>query len=79
MELEFAIPLEKMRIVDVKPLHNTLNLPDARLLAPGAPERSVLIQRLGTREAGQMPPLASTRVDTAGLELMREWCRSLKK
>jgi hypothetical protein len=26
-----------------------------------------------------MPPLASSRVDVEGVELMREWCRSLKK
>jgi mono/diheme cytochrome c family protein len=79
MDLEFGTALEKMRLVDVKPLHQTFDLPDARLLAPGAPERSVLLHRMGTRGAGQMPPLASNRVDTAGLELMREWCRTIKK
>lgn len=79
MELEFKTALDKMRILDVKPVHTTFDLPDAKLIAPGAPERSVLIHRMGTRGSGQMPPLASSRVDEAGLELMREWCRSLKK
>src|SRR5262249_40297251 len=79
MELEFATAIEKMRVVDVKPVHQTFDLPDAKLLAPGAPERSVLLYRMGTRGPGQMPPLSTNRVDTEGLALMREWCRSLKK
>jgi hypothetical protein len=79
MELEFNVSPEKMRLIDEKPVHQTFDLPDARLVAPGHPERSVLIHRLATRGPGQMPPLSTNRVDEAGLELMREWCRSLKK
>lgn len=79
MELEFATALEKMRILDTKPVHQTFDLPNAKLVAPGAPEQSVLIHRIGTRGPGQMPPLASTRVDVEGLALMRAWVKSLKK
>lgn len=79
MELEFDTLLDKMRILDTKPVHQSFDLPDARLIAPGSPERSVMLHRLGTRGTGQMPPLATSRVDTEGLELMRDWCRSLKK
>lgn len=79
MELEFGTALDKMRVLDVRPVHQTFDLPDARLIAPGSPDRSVLLRRMGTRGPGQMPPLASTRVDEAGLAMMREWCRSLKK
>ena len=37
--------------------------------------------RIGQRgpNTGQMPPLASSRVDHAGVDLLRDWCRSLKK
>ena len=79
MELEFGTALDKMRVLDVKPVHQTFGLPDARLVAPGAPERSVLLHRMSTRGPGQMPPLSSTRPDDAGVALIREWCRSLKK
>ena len=78
MDLEFNRELDKMRILDVKPLHQTFDLPDAKLVAPGRPERSVLVHRLGLRGPGQMPPLASTKVDERGAALMREWVRSLK-
>ena len=79
MELEFNRELDKMRLLDVKPLHQTFDLPDAKLVAPGHPERSVLVHRLGLRGPGQMPPLASTKVDERGAALMREWVRSLGK
>ena len=81
MELGFGTALDKMRLVDTKPVHQSFNLPDAKLLAPGAPERSVLLHRMSQRglNTGQMPPLSTNRVDEAGLELMREWCKSLKK
>ncbi len=79
MELEAKPLLEKMRIVNVKPVHQTFDIPDAKLLVPGHPERSVIIHRLGMRGNGQMPPLATTRVDERGLALMREWCQSLKQ
>ena len=79
MELGFATAVDKMRLVGEKPLHQAFDLPDAKLLAPGSPERSVLLHRIGLRGPGQMPPLSTNRVDEAGLELMREWCRSLGK
>jgi hypothetical protein len=38
----------------------------------------VLLKRVGTRGTGQMPPLSSHRVDERGLELLREWVKSMK-
>jgi mono/diheme cytochrome c family protein len=78
MELEFVTALDKMRILEVKPQHHTFDLMDARLVSPGHPDRSVLLKRVGMRGAGQMPPLASSRIDTEGQLLLREWIRSLK-
>jgi len=80
MQLDFPTPWDKMRLIDAKPVHQTFNLADARLIAPGAPERSVVIHRISARGAntGQMPPLSSSRIDPLGVELMTEWCKSLK-
>ena len=78
MELGIATPREKTRILAVPPLHDRFGLRDALLIAPGAPERSVLLHRLSTRGRGQMPPLASELVDQAGVDLLREWISSLK-
>ena len=81
IKLDIDTPWDQMRLIDAKPLHQAFNLPDARLIAPGSPERSVLIHRIGARghNSGQMPPLSSSLPDTIGVNLMTEWCRSLKK
>jgi uncharacterized repeat protein (TIGR03806 family) len=78
MELEFTTKQQDMRIVDVKPVHHTYELPDAKLIAPGHPERSVLLHRISQRKAGFMPPVATSVVDTEAVQMMEEWIRQLK-
>jgi uncharacterized repeat protein (TIGR03806 family) len=78
MELEFTALRDKMNVFDAKPVHHTFNIPDARLIAPGAPERSVLLQRITHRGAGHMPPLATSVVDRQAVELLTEWIRHTK-
>jgi glucose/arabinose dehydrogenase len=78
MELEFTTKLDKMRILDVKPLHDSYGVQDARLVAPGSPERSVLLRRLTHRDAGHMPPLATSVVDRKAVEMLREWIARLQ-
>lgn len=79
MELEFKTSREKAKIVDVPPLHDKFGLTDARIIAPGAPERSVMLERLTRRGKGQMPPLASAIPDEAGIKLLRRWIEELGK
>jgi hypothetical protein len=66
-----------MRVVDVKPVHHTFALPHARLVAPGHPERSVLLERMSHRGEGHMPPLATSLVDEEAVRLVKEWIRSM--
>ncbi len=81
MELGYPTAWDKMRLIDAPPVHQAFGLKDAKLIVPGAPEKSVLIHRIGARgpNTGQMPPLSSNRVDALGVELLTEWCKSLKK
>lgn len=47
-------------------------------IASGAPDSSVVVRRMSTRELGDaMPPLGSERVHDAGVMLIREWILSL--
>ncbi|HTU92405.1 MAG TPA: PQQ-dependent sugar dehydrogenase, partial [Gemmataceae bacterium] len=78
MELEFTTKLDKMRLIDVKPVHDTFGLPEARLAAPGHPERSVLLRRISHRDAGHMPPLATSLVDRQAVQVMHDWIKQLK-
>ncbi|MCB9547358.1 MAG: PQQ-dependent sugar dehydrogenase [Myxococcales bacterium] len=61
-------------LCDVTPTASDLGLPGARLVAPGDPGRSVLLQRVLRRDVdGQMPPLATHRVDAAGAAALAAW------
>jgi uncharacterized repeat protein (TIGR03806 family) len=78
MELGFMTSPDKMRVLDVLPMHTTFGLTDARLIARGHPERSVLLHRVGMRGPGQMPPASSNRVDEKAVELLRTWIAGMK-
>ena len=78
IDLEFTAKLERMKVVDVAPQHDAFGLKDARLIAPGRPEASVLLHRMGCRGPGQMPPLATSLVDEAAVQMLREWVRGMK-
>lgn len=77
MHLEFTTAADRMELIGARPQHATFGLRDAMLVAPGHPDRSVLLHRLSTRGGGQMPPLVSTVVDTAAVTLLRDWIASL--
>lgn len=70
--------LATQHLVEEPPLHSTFGLPDARIIAAGAPARSVLYTRISRRGRGQMPQLATSRIDEAGMAVVREWIESLK-
>src|SRR5262249_18480937 len=78
IDLHFNTDPAKMRLLGAKPLHEPFGIADPLLVAPGAPERSVLLHRLETLHRGRMPPLASSVVDDAAVRLMKEWIRDLK-
>ena len=78
MELEFTKPRGKMRTVGVKPQHHTFDVPGAKLIDPGRPERSMLYLRVARRGQGQMPPLATSVIDRQAVKLLREWITRMK-
>ena len=55
---------------------NSLGLADMERIAPGDPEHTMLLQRMGN-EALRMPPVGSTVVDDAAIDLISEWVTSL--
>jgi hypothetical protein len=54
-----------------------LGIANARLIAPGEPERSVLLARMKVRDGNQMPPLASHLVDEAAVQVISDWIANL--
>ena len=70
-------PVGRMNLIDEVPTHDRFDIADARLVAPGSPERSVLYQRISQRGTGKMPPLVSTEVDREASKLIGDWIRGL--
>jgi putative heme-binding domain-containing protein len=69
--------VEGMLAVDRRPMRGDFGLTDARIIAPGAPERSVMLYRMATSGGGHMPPLGTREVDVAGLDALEAWIRAL--
>ena len=78
MQLEATTTRDKMKLFDEVPLHDKFGLPDARLIAPGHPERSVLLHRVKLRGRGQMPQLATSRIDQPAVEMLTEWIKQME-
>lgn len=72
-----ALPLSQAGLIDGA-LVNHFGDASMKVIAPGHPERSMVLRRL-TGEGGvnRMPPLGSNVVDEAGLGLLRQWVASL--
>ena len=77
MDLEINAKPNEVRVVDARPVHTTFGIEEARLVAPGDPERSLLLHRVARRGHGQMPPLASALVDHEAVALLRAWIEQL--
>ena len=70
-----ATPTDLAGIIDGL-LGNTGTNAANRVIVPRRVDLSMIHQRIGLRGAGQMPPLASTVVDTNAVELIRQWIES---
>ena len=77
LELDVDRPLKGTGILDVRPKQGDFGLPDARILAPGDPFRSVLFYRMAKFGRGRMPHLGSEWPHAQGLDVVGEWIASL--
>jgi mono/diheme cytochrome c family protein len=77
MDLRYQASLAATNTCDLAPIHGDLGIANARLIAPGDPSRSILVNRMSRRDVHGMPPLASSLVDTAGANLLAGWISSL--
>jgi glucose/arabinose dehydrogenase len=77
MDFDWFFATKDIEAIDRLPQHGTFDLPDARVIAPGAPGRSVVIPRVARRGAGQMPPVGTRIADPDGVRVLAEWITSL--
>jgi uncharacterized repeat protein (TIGR03806 family) len=75
----FEASLAATGLVNGLPAHDAFSIKDARLVAPNAPQQSLLLHRLMHRGRGQMPPLATSVVDAHASKLISDWILSLQQ
>lgn len=69
--------LSAMGVCNAYPIVSDFGLPDGRLLAPSAPDRSVIVRRMTVNDAHQMNPYRNS-VDQVGVSMIRDWIGALK-
>ena len=77
MDFQWQVPAGRMRALGEVPQHGDFDVPGARIIAPGDAGRSVLLARVASRGAGQMPPVGTRMPDGEGIRLLVEWIQSL--
>jgi mono/diheme cytochrome c family protein len=78
IELLYTTSLKKLNAIDTPPLHNALGVERPQIIAAGDPQRSILLHRTALRGRGQMPPLATSLVDTRAVDMLRRWIETLE-
>jgi hypothetical protein len=68
-----------MGIVDVPPAHGSFDIPGAKLLVPGHPEKSIILYRMAKTGLGRMPHIGSRVVDERAVALVEEWINGMKE
>ena len=77
MDLRFETPLALMNVCDVSPQLSNLGIEDAKLVAPGDPARSMILNRMNRRGNEAMPPIGSAVIDSEGVSLISQWINEL--
>lgn len=77
LDLRYSTVLAATHSCNVQPTAGDLGINNARIIAAGEPERSVLLARMKVRGLNQMPPLASHLVDQAAVDVIAVWIGGL--
>ena len=75
--LDWKLDAADYGLIDERPVHGFLDLENPCLVAPGAPHRSILLERMRRRDAAHMPKIGTSRNDEEGIELIRRWIEAM--
>jgi uncharacterized repeat protein (TIGR03806 family) len=73
IELAYSRKLEETRTIGTRPVQGTFGIPDAKIVAPGEPERSVLYYRVSSLGGARMPRVGSRVVDDKAVAMLHDW------
>jgi putative heme-binding domain-containing protein len=77
IDLRYDAALERMKVLEVRPVQGAFDMAGAQIVAPGDPYRSTLYYRMAKLGRGRMPHVGSELVDERGLRLVHDWVRRL--
>lgn len=77
-KLVVDLPVNEMGIVNVPPAHGSFNIKDAKIVVPGHPEKSILLERMKMTTLGRMPHIGSRVVDDVGVQAVHDWIKEMK-
>ncbi len=77
LDLRYTTALADMNACGIAPDTGDVGIAMPLIIAPGEPDRSVLVARVDRRDVDGMPPLGSTIVDADGVALLTQWVVSL--
>lgn len=80
LDLRYDVPLAKMNGCDVAVQNGDVGVAGAKVIAPGAPDKSALMLRMasGAGAAWLMPPVGVSAPHAAGYLLLKNWIAGLK-
>lgn len=73
LDLRFATPFAGTGMCDAAPQTGDLGIAFAKIVAPGSPATSVLVQRPKRTDVFRMPPLGTSVVDPLGTSVLEQW------
>ncbi len=77
LDLRFDTADGAMNAIGATPQAGDLGIADARIIAPGDRQRSVLWQRMAALDVNRMPPISSHLVDEQALSVIGDWIDTL--
>lgn len=77
IDFRYSTSLTNANICDVDPALSNLGVSNAKLVAPGNPDASIVLLRMETSGDQRMPPLARLLEDTDATQVVRDWISGL--
>ena len=79
IDLRLHVDIDSTGMFDLEPI-DTLGVADAKIIAKGYPERSILYKRIAglASDGFAMPPLAKNKLDTVAVSMIYNWIYGMR-
>lgn len=78
IDLRLEIPFVQKKLLNAFPTQGDLGVPEAKILVPKEPEKSLLWLRMNILTTGRMPPIASHQIDSQAIQVLKQWIQQMK-